>query len=319
MTALLAALLVAIGLFALVVAVRSRSGRKVRDLDAVLDAYSQRSGPVDPSHDADLRRALAQTGRLAEKALSGTSVVGKVRAQLARSDWTLSPGELINVSLAASVVGVIIGLVCSSPVLAVLLGIVGAFGPYALVVRSVARRRARFDDQLPDILDLLAASLQSGAGVAAALELVVSEADEPAAGEFGRVLTATRVGESLVDALQVMADRLDSKDLLYTVQAITVQQRTGGRLAEVLAIVAEFMRGRFELRREIRALTAEGRMSAYLLGALPFAIAGFLAVNSPEYLEPLYQTGKGLVMLAGASVLMLIAFFSMSRIVKIEV
>lgn len=319
MTVLLGALLVAVGLFAVIVSARSRTGRRVRDLDAVLDSYSKGSGPISPSEDPDLRRALAQTGRLAERALSGTSIVGKVRAQLARSDWTLSPGELINVSVGASVVGVVVGLVCSSPPLAVILGIVGAFGPYALVVRSVAKRRERFDDQLPDILDLLAASLQSGAGVAAALELVVSEASEPAASEFGRVLSATRLGESLVDAMQVMADRLDSKDLVYTVQAITVQQRTGGRLAEVLGIVAEFMRGRFELRREIRALTAEGRLSAYLLGGLPFAIAGFIAVTQPTYLEPLYKTGTGLAMLGIAGVLMFFAFISMSRIVKIEV
>ena len=126
MTALIGALLVAVGLFAVIVSAQSRKGRRIHDLDAVLDSYSASSGPVSPSEDADLRRALAQTGRFAEKALSGTSVVAKVRAQLARSDWTLSPGELINVSVGASVVGVVIGLVSSSPPLAVILGIVGA-------------------------------------------------------------------------------------------------------------------------------------------------------------------------------------------------
>jgi tight adherence protein B len=223
------------------------------------------------------------------------------------------------VSLAAGALGCVVGFLAGSPPLAVLLLLVGVAGPYALVVRSVSRRRAKFDDQLPDILDLLAASLQSGAGISAALELVVAEAAEPAAGEFGRVLNATRVGESLVDALQTMADRLDSRDLVYTVQAIAVQQRTGGKLAEVLSVVAEFMRSRFELKRELRALTAEGRLSAIILGGLPFAIGGVISLTSPEYLRPLYTTGIGAVMLIGAGVLMLGAFVAMARIVRIEV
>ncbi len=187
------------------------------------------------------------------------------------------------------------------------------------MARSVARRRTRFEDQLPDVLDLLAASLASGAGIAQALELVVAEADDPTATEFGRVLNATRLGATLVEGLEAMAERLDSRDLLYTVRAIAVQQQTGGRLAEVLRIVAEFMRARFELKRDLQALTAEGRISAYILGGLPFAIGGFLAFSSPLYLRPLYTTGAGLLMLAVAGVLMLVSFGMIRRIIRIEV
>jgi len=246
-------------------------------------------------------------------------VFARVRATLGRSDWTLSPGEFIAVSVALGGIGLLIGLLSSSIVFGVVLLLVGVVLPYALVARSVAVRRRRFDEQLPDVLDLLAASLESGAGLSQALELVVAEAANPAASEFARVLTATRLGATLVEGLEEMSTRLDSRDLVYTVQAISVQQRTGGRLAEVLKIVAEFMRGRFELKREISALTAEGRLSAYILGGLPFALAAFISLSSPGYLTPLFTTLPGLVMVFGAGTLMLISFFFMAKIVRIEV
>lgn len=319
MTSFVLALIVAGGLFVAVVASRASSQVRVRDLRKVLDTYSSTDADVPAQEDDELRRALAQTGRLAERAFSETGLFAKVRTTLARSDWTLSPGEFIAVSLVAGIAGVAIGVLSSAPPLALLLGILGLLGPFGLVTRSVNRRRALFEDQLPDVLDLLAASLESGAGIAAALELVIAEASDPAASEFARVLTATRLGATLVDGLSDMAERLDSRDLLYTVQAISVQQRTGGKLAEVLGIVADFMRGRAELRREIKALTAEGRLSAYILGGLPFGIAGFVSLTNPDYLEPLYTTLPGLVMLGVAGVLMLVSFFFMARIIKIEV
>jgi tight adherence protein B len=319
MTSLLLALLVAGGLFVAVVASRAQSDLRVRDLRKVLDTYSSADADVPAQEDDELRRALAQSGRLAERAFAQTGVFARVRTTLARSDWTLSPGEFISVSLVAAVVGVLVGVVSSSPPLALLLGALGLVGPFLLVTRSVNRRRAAFEEQLPDVLDLLAASLESGAGIAAALELVIAEAPDPAASEFARVLTATRLGATLVEGLADMADRLDSRDLLYTVQAISVQQRTGGKLAEVLGIVADFMRGRAELRREIKALTAEGRLSAYILGGLPFAIAGFISLVNPDYLDPLYTTLPGLLMLAVAGALMTVSFFFMARIIKIEV
>ncbi len=317
MIPLLSALLVAVGGFAAILAVRLRRDRRVHNLSALLDDYS--GSTVSLEEDDDLRAALARTGRLAERAFAETSVLAKVRRTLARSDWTLTPGEFLATSAGLALGGVLIGLLSSAIPLAVLLGLAGIALPYVLVTTSVSRRRRRFDDQLPDVLDLLAASLESGAGIAQALELVVAEAPEPTATEFARVLAATRLGSSLVEGLEQMAERLDSRDLVYTVQAISVQQRTGGRLAEVLQIVAEFMRGRFELKREISALTAEGRLSAYLLGGLPFAIAGLVSLLNPGYLSPLFTTGVGIAMVSVAGLLMLISFFFMSRIIKIEV
>jgi tight adherence protein B len=122
-----------------------------------------------------------------------------------------------------------------------------------------------------------------------------------------------------VQALAEMAERIGSRDLDWSVQAIAVQQRTGGRLADVLRIVAEVMRSREELRRELRALTAEGRLSAYVLTALPVLFAGFLAFANPGYLHPLFSTAFGVFLVVGASVAMAVSYLAMMRIVRIEV
>jgi tight adherence protein B len=312
----LAALLVLGGLGLAGYALSRRDQRRVHDLREILElSYLDDGTELDPK---DASSLLARSGALAERALEGTDLLTKLRTTVQRSDWTVKPGELVAISLALAVIGAIVGFL-ATPVLGAILAVIGLVGPFALVSRSVNTRTRRFEAQFPDILDLIAASLESGASVQQALELVVAEADEPAASEFGRVLAATRLGSPLVDALEEMSARLESRDLAWTVQAIIVQQRTGGRLAEVLRIVADVMRGREEVRREISALTAEGRLSAYILSALPVIFAMFLAVVRPDYLHPLISTAVGILMLGVSGVLLVVAYVAMIRIVKIEV
>ena len=312
---LLAPLLFGGGLFVVIAAASARRNRRVADLRVLLD-LSYLDAPPDSEQ---ARKLLVRSGVLAEKAFADTPLIERARATVARSDWQVTAGELLAVSTALAVGGLLLGIVTDSFVLGGLLAIAGAVGPFVAVERSVSRRRQKFDAQLPDVLDLLAASLESGAGLSAALALIIGEVDEPASSEFGRVLAATRLGTSLSDALASMAERLGSEDLALAVQAITVQQRTGGRLAGILRTVAETMRGREELRRELAALTAEGRLSAYVLGGLPFLLAGLISLVNPDYLTPLFTTPAGLVMTGCTAVLMTIAFFAMSRIVRIEV
>lgn len=316
MISVIGGLLVGIGLFVAIAARGRANERRVRDLRQVLDLESlSSSAGADPQHTSTL---LARSGLLAERALSENALTW-ARRVLDRSDWALSPGEFAVVTGAAGVLGGALGYVLGGLLLAVMFGAVGALLPYGAAVRSVAKRRQAFDDEFPDLLDLLAGSLEAGAGVAQALQLVVEEADEPAASEFGRVLAATQMGVPLGDALMTAADRIGSADLMWTVQAIVVQQRTGGRLADVLRIVARTMRNRSELKRELRALTAEGRLSAYILGGLPFAMAGLLMIVNPNYLNPLFHDPIGYVLVGGAGSLMLMAFAWMRRIVKVEV
>jgi tight adherence protein B len=218
-----------------------------------------------------------------------------------------------------AVFGAVIGFFVAGLITALLFGAVAAAIPYVLMLRSVTQRRVAFEEQFPEVLDLIAASLESGASVVRALELVVEESDEPTASEFGRVLAATRIGIDLPDALADMSERLGSQDVDWTVQAITVQQRTGGKLAEILRIVARTMRGRAEVTRELRTLTVEGRMSAVILGALPFFISLVLLIVNPGYLKPLFHQALGIAMVSIAAALMAVGFVWMRRIVRVEV
>lgn len=317
MTVILGALLVAAGIVVAVVGNERDKRRRVRDLRAVLDLQA-----LSPAHVDDAEQTsslLARSGILAERALGEASLLQRLRHVLDRSDWTLRPGEFAVVSAvvasvaglaAAATVGAMVGVVAAAA---------GLVTPYLLVLRSVTRRRVAFEGQFPDVLDVLAASLESGASIAHALQLVVDETDEPAAGEFGRVLAATRMGASLPEALEEAADRIGSADLDWTVTAISVQQQTGGRLAEILRVVARTMRERAEARRELVALTAEGRLSAYILGGLPFGLAGFLLIVNPHYLTPLFTDPLGVGMILCSSFLMLLGFAWMRRIVRVEV
>ena len=317
MIPVLGSLLVAAGLLVALLGRSFAHRRKVRDLRAILEIQA-----LTPSRPQDADRTsslLARTGIVAERALGDASVLRRLAHVLDRSDWTLSPGEFSVVSAVAAALTGLVGLVVAGGVGFFVLAPIGLVTPYMFVLRSVRRRRIAFDAQFPDVLDLVAASLESGASVAHALQLVVDEADEPAAGEFGRVLTATRMGMSLSEALEEAADRIGSKDLDWTVTAITVQQRTGGKLAEILRIVARTMRDRSEVQRELVALTAEGRLSAYILGSLPFALAGFLMLANPHYLKPLLADPIGVAMLIGSAVLMSAGFIWMRRVVRVEV
>jgi tight adherence protein B len=317
MIPLIGGALVGVGLLVAVLGRHRANRRRVRDLRAVLDLNSLLpSRPEDAEQTSSL---LARSGLVAERALGEASVLARCAHVLDRSDWTLSAGEFAVVSTVTGGLGLVTGAFTVGVLGAIAGAAVGFAAPYLLVLRSVGKRRVAFDAEFPDVLDLIAASLESGASVAHALQLVVDEADEPAAGEFGRVLAATRVGASLPEALAEAADRIGSTDLDWTVTAITVQQRTGGRLADVLRIVARTMRERSETTRELAALTAEGRLSAYILGGLPFVLAGFLLLANPRYLGPLVSDPVGVGMLVISGLLMLIGFTWMRRIVRVEV
>ena len=309
--------LVAGGLALFAVALVTRDERKVKDLTEILETQFRAPGPATIA--PEVSSVLARAGRIAERGLADSGILANFRAVIERSDYKIKPGELVAVSVMAGVIGAALGFLSGGLITAVLIGVLLLVLPYYFVNYAVKRRRRKFEDQLPDVLDLVAASLESGAGIPQALELVVAEADEPSASEFARVLAATRLGVTLVDGLRGMSERLGSTDLNYTVQAIAVQQRTGGRLADVLRVVGDFMRKRAELKRDIAALTAEGRLSAYILGGLPFGIAIFVSISNKNYLNPLFTTQIGIIMLAGTGVLMAVAFYLMSRIIKIDV
>jgi Flp pilus assembly protein TadB len=169
------------------------------------------------------------------------------------------------------------------------------------------------------VLQLLASSLRSGFSLQQALEGVAREGNQPAAGEFARALGEARLGAPLEATLEAAAVRIRSRDLSWVVLAIQIQRRTGGNLAEVLVNTVHTMRERAKIHRQVRALSAEGRLSAYILIALPLLAGAFMFLTRRQYVRPLYTEGTGIAMLVGGAVFMVLGSLWMSRLVKVEV
>ena len=188
----------------------------------------------------------------------------------------------------------------------------------AYLHRRVAKRTRQFEEQFPDALTLIASSLSAGHTFLRAIQMMTEEAEPPLSEEFARVVYETRLGDPLVDALERMAQRLDVEDLAWVVQAIRIQQTVGGKLADLLFTLADFMRSREEIRREVKVLTAEGRMSAWVLGIMPVGLFFAIKTMSPGYLDPM-MSGGGLVALIGAGLSVAIGIGMIMRMVKVDV
>jgi Flp pilus assembly protein TadB len=198
-------------------------------------------------------------------------------------------------------------------------GLAGWLGTRFALSFRIKRRRAAFSEQLPDVLQFIAGSLRSGFSLAQGLDAVVREDTQPAADQFSRALAESRIGVELEDALDKIADRMESPDLRWTVIAVRIQRDVGGNLAEVLGNTVETMRDRAHLRRHVRGLSAEGRLSAYILVALPIFVGGFIFLTRRAYLRPLYTTSVGLAMLGFAVLMIAGGALWMSKLVKVEV
>ena len=184
--------------------------------------------------------------------------------------------------------------------------LIGAALPPALapVVLSAlrARRRRQFADQLGDTLILLSSGLRAGYGLVQSLDAVAREADPPMATEIGRVIVETRLGRQLNDALDAVASRMGSEDFEWVVEAMTIHGDVGGDLTQVLDRVGETIRARTRIVRQVHALSAEGRISAVVLMSMPFAVGLFISISTPDYMNVLFTSTSGQLMLAGAAV-----------------
>jgi tight adherence protein B len=244
---------------------------------------------------------------------------GDMRAALERARIPMRPGEYVVTAGGATfaLAAVLYGVTGVWLFAVVGLG-VGPMAAAAFVRRRIAKRKKAFEAALPDALTLIASSLSAGHTFLRAIQMMTEEAEPPISEEFARVIAETRLGDPVVDALSRMAKRLEVRDLDWVVQAIRIQQTVGGRLADLLHTLADFIRAREEVRRDVAVLTAEGRISAYVLTALaPFM---FLAIQviSPGYMKPMFS-GMGLVVLGATALLMIFGSVVIFRMCKIEV
>lgn len=285
-----------------------------------LDDYSW-AAPTGMPDAAQESTVSAAAIAMADRLLRSSRTRSRMVSTLERAGIRIRPQEwlLLRISVVVAAVAVCTVVIGSFP-LGALSGAVLGWLSTSLYIRVRAGRRARaFAEQLPDVLQMVASSLRSGFSLAQAIDGMVQEGAQPAASEFGRALAESRLGVELEDALDDVAARMTSRDLTWVVMAVRISREVGGNLAEVLLTTVGTIRERAALKRQIRALSAEGRLSAYVLIALPIFIASFFATFRPKYLRPLYTEPLGLVMLTIAVLGVLIGSFWMSRIVKVEV
>jgi tight adherence protein B len=278
--------------------------------------------PVDnAAHSSSRSKVAGAAVGLAERALEVRGTDRTLAARLDIAGMTIRPAEFVVVGACASLVlAAGLTILVGTFLIGVPAGLLAGWLGMRLVVSiRMGRRRGAFSDQLPDVLQLIASSLQSGFSLAQALDAVVREGSQPAAGEFARALGEARIGADLADALDGVAARMDSQDMRWSVMAIRIQRSVGGNLAEVLRNTIATMRERAFLRRHVKALSAEGRLSAYILVALPILLGGWLFYSSRSYMQLLYTTTIGLMMLTGAVALVVIGALWMRALIKVEV
>jgi tight adherence protein B len=260
---------------------------------------------------------LAVAGqRLAES----MGIAERLDRKLERAGISLRPGEYVaGAILAALLVGSAAGLLLQSVIMAIIFGLLGAMVPVAAVSMAVRRRLARLHSQVVDVLMILASSLRAGHSFLQALDMVSKEIAEPAASEFSRAVSEIRLGRPVDEALSALGRRMASVDFDWAMMAVNIQREVGGNIAEVLDTVAETLRDRETVRRQVKVLAAEGKLSARILTVLPFLIGLYVAQVNPGYLNLLFDTTLGRLMLVAASVLMTLGILVMRKMVRIDV
>jgi tight adherence protein B len=238
--------------------------------------------------------ALTAVFRVTERAFGHLRQWRAIQRLLDRADVPLRTVEFFWIMMgAACLLGVLVAATGQGPLFALLGLAVGGGAPFAFVWFKMRRRLRAFEEQLPDVLITIAASLKAGHSFKQGLQSVVDEGLPPAADEFRRVLTETSLGRPMDEALTAMSERTGSKNFEFAITAVTIQRQVGGSLASLFDMVADTVRQRQQFARKIKSLTAMGRMSAYVLAGIPFFLAFAITLLNREYMNPLFSTHAG--------------------------
>ncbi len=229
-------------------------------------------------------------------------------------------GFFILLTLFLAAVGFLAGnLVIKNRLLAVMFLLLCGSLPFLYLHILKKKRIAKFKRQLPEALDLMSRALKAGHAFTSGMKLASDEFDDPLGPEFGEALDEINFGVSVPNALRNLAKRIECAEIKYFVVGVILQRETGGNLSELMGILAYLIREKFKFEGKVRTLSAEGRLSALILVALPFFIVGWLQFSTPSYLVPLVTDPTGKIMIVGAAIMMVIGIFVMKKMVKIEV
>jgi tight adherence protein B len=306
---------------------------------AALEALYTTAQYVSDRRNAELRRRLQavgkgseldaellRRGRLARGAwlvglLSGIPAARSLERLLEQADSSWTVARLIALSATAAGVGALLASVLNAGAFAVLaLALTGLLAPTVQVLAARSRRSHQISEQLPEALEMMSRSLRAGHAMTAAFQVVAGEMPQPVCIEFARAYEEQRLGITLERAVVQMSERCPgNSDLKIFAVSTVIQRETGGNLAEILEKIADTIRQRFRFRGKVRSLTAEGRASAIVLGALPFVLVVLLSLMSPEYIAALPRSPMGRLIIVGASVGWLVGLVWLYRMTQLEV
>ncbi|MGQ0715570.1 MAG: type II secretion system F family protein [Gemmatimonadaceae bacterium] len=291
-----------------------------RRLEAANDALS-RLATTDEERRAIsiLKRAQAGGTGVLGRLLTGRSYTESLADELRRAGTDMSPAGFVQACFISLISGLAIGFVIGSGIFAGVLAAVGAVAPFMWLKRRQRKRLEAFQAQLPDAIDMLVSAMKAGYSFQAAMNFIGEETPAPLGPEFARFYDEQRLGIDVRTALVALQGRVDSMDLKMFVTAVLVQRESGGNLGEVLANISDIMRERFALEGQLETLTAESRLSARVLAALPVLVfLGMFALN-PQFMRPMLQQPAGQIMLVFAGLSVAMGYLVMVRIADIDV
>ncbi|MDP9694106.1 UNVERIFIED_ORG: tight adherence protein B [Arthrobacter globiformis] len=277
-----------------------------------------RRRPFRTEADSQLTRFAGRAVDSIDRVLAKRNIRYFNRESLENAGLRLSQAEFVLLVMLGALVGAIIGLVVAGPLLAILLVVAAPFAGNLVLGVLAGKRRAKFDEQLGDTLQLLSGSLRAGHSILRAIDAAANESQTPTSEEMRRVVTETSLGRDLLVSLNDTAERMKNEDFVWIAQGIQINREVGGNLAEVLDQVNETIRERSEIKGHIKSLAAEGKFSAYILMALPVAIVLLLLLMNPTYMNKMFTTPLGWIMVVAAIVLMTIGGLWMRKIIDLK-
>ncbi len=267
-----------------------------------------------------VKERLLSSAPILQRILLQAPVVATLDRLLLQSGLAWNVAKLLGIAMLASLASFIAGMYFSQPwPVSLALASFAATLPFIYIKRAKDKRLTRIEQQLPDALDLMGRALRAGHAFPTALKMIGEEMNDPLAGEFRAVFDEVTFGVAMQNALLNLATRVPSTDLRYFVIAVLIQRETGGNLSELLTNISAIIRDRCKLLGQVRVLSAEGKMSGWVLTLLPFAAGLMIELTNPKFLEVLYTDPGGRKMLAGAALMMALGILSMRKIVRIRV
>ena len=315
-------LLVGVGLLAIIVLIVALAGGRSQEsmLEERLDRYAEQ--PADQLSDKEIdeeARRLSRVAQSLDQIIKRRSFGVRIADQLAQASIKLTVTEYLILNLISVILCGALAYLIFRNFLFVSGLFIGFFLP-RIIVRSMRSRRLRkFNDQLGDAINLMVNSLKAGYSVPIAMETVANDMPPPISEEFRRVVIETGLGISLENALRNMLRRVHSNDLDLLITAINVQNEVGGTLADILETISETIRERVRIQGEIKTLTAQGEITGYVLGGLPFALTVILFILNREYMTRMFTTPCGWIMSSVAVVIVVVGFIIMRKVVQIEI